>query len=162
MPLDIIDVVLPRFTDSTFDTPEKALAGGEAITRERVISDVSSCFDSVICSAIWSDTVLQMRLDSGRTLSFRCAQNHVDIALDDPPADIAPNLPEKLLLRLAGQTWEWERGGLISAIVGRTLRLIQATESTFFLYVSGIRILWIHVLIDGRTSTPFLCWSQTD
>jgi hypothetical protein len=162
MPLIEIDVVLPPFTDSTFDSPEKAIASAEAINRERVSNEISSCFGTIVQSAVWSDTALQLQLDNGRTLNFRCVQNHVGVALDDPPIDAAPSLPEKMLLHLSGQTWTWARDSLITAIVGRKFRLLQATESTFFLYISGLDILWLHVLIDGRTNLPFLCWSPTD
>jgi len=144
MPLDKIDVVLPPFTDSTFDTLEKAFAGGKAITHERVNAQVSSRFGSVIHSATWSDTAVHLHLDDGKTLSFQCVQNYVHITLDDPPADIFPGLPERVLLRLAGQTWEWERAGLITALAGRKLHHIEATESTYFLYVKGLEILVLY------------------
>jgi hypothetical protein len=162
MSLETIDVVLPPSTEPTFDTPAKALVFGEAITRKRVSNEVSSCYGAVIRSVAWNDTAIQLRLDNDRTLTFRRVQNDVEISLDDTLADMPPALSEKVRLRLAGQTWTWERNGLITAMVGRTFRLVQATQSTFFLYVSGLDILWIHVLIDGRTGHPFLCWSPTD
>lgn len=162
MPLETIDVVLPPSTEPTFDTSGKALAFGEAITRERVGNEVSPCYDAVIRSATWSDTTVRLHLGNDRTLTFRCVQNDVEISIDNPPADMPPALSEEVRLRLAGQTWTWERKSLIAAMVGRTFRLVQATQSTFFLYVSGLDILWIHVLIDGRTGHPFLCWEPTD
>jgi hypothetical protein len=162
MPVHTIDVVLPPFIDSTFDTPDKAIASIDVVNRKRISNEVSSRFGSVIRSAIWTDTAVDLYLDRGRTLSFRCVQNYVHIVLDDPPADTFSDLPKRALLRLAGQKWDWERAGLITALVGRTLHLIQATESTYFLYVSGLKSLWLSVLIDGKTARPFLYWSLTD
>jgi len=162
MPSNTIDVVLPPFTEPTFDTPGKAIAFGEAITRKRVSHAVSSCYGAVIRSTTWSDTAIDLHLDNDKTLGFRCAENEVEIVLGAPSTDIGLGLPDKVLLNLAGQAWTWERDSLITAMAGRTLRLIQATQSTFFLYVSGLDTLWVHALIDGRTGHPFLYWSPTD
>ena len=162
MSLETIDVVLPPSTEPTFKSLTKAIAFGEAITRKRVSNEVSSCYGAIIRSATWSDTAVDLHLDNGRLIGFRCAQNDVDIVLDDPLTDVSPGLPENLQLRLADRTWPWERNSLIAAMTGRTFRLVYATQSTYFLYISGLDILWVSVLIDSRTGRPFLYWRPTD
>jgi hypothetical protein len=162
MSLDTIDVVLPPPTEPTFYSLKKAIAFAEAITRERVGEEVSSCYGTIIRSTKWCDTAIDLQLENGKTLGFRCMNNDVGIVIDDPITDTQPTLPDRMQLRLGDRTWLCERGGLITAMEGRTLQLVYATQSTFFLYVAGLEILWISILIDSRSNRPFLNWSPTD
>ena len=163
--METIEAIFPLNVEPGFNTPEEAIAFSKSIAHERHNENISSCIGRLIRFACWREDAVLLHLDNSKVLHFGCAQNVVDLTIED---DVTSNVPggsrtqEIVLVRLAGREIYWRRGEMIRALDGNTVRRIQPSQSGFFLYVTNVGILTIDMLIDRLTGRPFLFWGLTD
>jgi hypothetical protein len=165
MMFDTIQVTVASMAEPFLKTPEEAIRFSKSINRTRIPPGISSCMGQKINSTGWSDDAISLHLESGKTLRFRYAKNAVDLTIrDDVSSSVArESLSQEIqLIFPSGEETRWERGKLIEALEGNAIHHIQATQSSFFVYVTNVEILWIYFLIDRSSGHPFLYWGLTD
>ena len=138
--LETIEAAYPPTTEPSFTTPESAIT-------------FSKCRDE-----------FRLHLDNRKILRVACAQNRVDVTVEDYVSTDLPcgsATPAMVLLRFSHREILWRRGGLMESLRGHAFRRIQMSQTGLFLYVANI-ILWVNILIDRQSGRPFLFWELTD
>ena len=162
--LETIEAALPPTTEPTFTTPESAITFSKSINRARSKNEWSSCIGRVIDSVEWCRDEFRLHLDNRKILRVGCAQNRVDVTVEDYLSTDLPcgsATPAIVLLRFSHREIRWRRGELMESLKGHAVRRIQMSQTGLFLYVANI-ILSVNILIDRQSGRPFLYWGLTD
>jgi len=162
--LETIEAAYPPTMEPSFTTPESAITFSKSIDRARSNNEWSSCIGRVIDSVEWCRDEFRLHLDNRKILRVACAQNRVDVTVEDYVSTELPSgsaAPAMVLLRFSHREIPWRRGELMESLRGHAVRRIQMSQTGLFLYVANI-ILWVNILIDRQSGRPFLFWELTD
>jgi hypothetical protein len=160
----IVEADIPPFREAEFNTPEAAIAHGQAMARRPWLVELRDRTSGRrIVDMSWDDASLTVHLDSEESLRFAWEHDELRVGMAEPSQRLPPGRrppdDDPILIKVAGNETLWNPADMAAKVIGKEIYAISIGNEVASLAFRGGLEIFIATLVNRETGQRFVMWS---